>query len=226
MKNVGLLIIATNKYEIFVKPLIESARKFFLRNQKLTFYIFSNSDNLKNLGDDVIVIHQEHKPWPYMTLFRYRIFVKNMEYFSNEDYLFYCDADMLFVNHVGDEVLGDLVATIHPGFRGGRGTPEERIESTAFVSNDEEMVYYAGGFNGGTKENFLTMSKSISKNIDKDLEKDIIAIWHDESHMNRYMIDNKPTLILSPSYCYPENWDLPEYEKKLLALYKSHGDIR
>ena len=31
--------------------------------------------------------------------------------------------------------------------------------------------------------------------------------------------------ILSPSYCYPENWKL-KYPKKLLALDKNHDEIR
>ena len=68
------------------------------------------------------------------------------------------------------------------------------------------------------------MSKTIKERVDKDLEKDVIAIWHDESQMNRYFIDNIPKL-LNPSYCYPESWNIP-FEKKLLALDKNHSEIR
>jgi len=92
------------------------------------------------------------------------------------------------------------------------------------VSQDEGKVYYAGGFNGGTTESFLEMSKTIKERINKDLEKNIIAIWHDESQMNRYFIDNPPK-VLSPSYCYPESWNIP-FEKKILALNKNHKEIR
>jgi histo-blood group ABO system transferase len=227
MKNIGLLIIATNKYDVFVKPLIESARNFFLKNHKVTFYVFTDSPKLIDLGDDVILINQEHKPWPYMTLLRYKIFNHNKDRFSNEDFLYYIDADMLFFDEVGDEILGDLVATIHPGFLGGRGTPEEfNHASTAYVSRQENMTYFAGGFNGGERTNFLKMSEVIDKNIDIDLEKNIIAIWHDESHINRYFINNKPTLTLSPSYCYPESWVLNGYTKKIIALDKNHKEIR
>ena len=62
-------------------------------------------------------------------------------------------------------------------------------------------------------------------NIYTDLGKNIIAVWHDESHLNRYFVDHKPTVILSPSYCYPESWKLP-YKKRLLALDKNHAAIR
>jgi hypothetical protein len=43
--------------------------------------------------------------------------------------------------------------------------------------------------------------------------------------MNRYFIDNQPTKILDPSYCYPESWNIP-FNKKLLALDKNHSDVR
>ena len=69
------------------------------------------------------------------------------------------------------------------------------------------------------------MAECIKKNIDIDLNNNIIAVWHDESHLNRYFIDNKPEIELSPSYCYPENWNLP-FEKKLIALDKNHNEIR
>jgi histo-blood group ABO system transferase len=225
MKKIGLILIATNKYKIFVRPLIDSARKFLLQNHKVTYYLFTDSDEFNDLGDDVVLNKIEHLSWPMITLYRYKTFLKHRDTLSVEDYLFYCDIDMRFVGEVGDEILGDLVSTIHPGFLGGRGTPEYRVESTAFIPNEDELVYYAGGFNGGSSHKFLEMSEQINKNIDIDYENNIIAIWHDESHLNKFFTKNKPTTILSPSYCYPESWNL-NYEKKLLALDKNHDEIR
>ncbi len=226
MKNIGLLIIATNKYDRFVKPLIDSARKHFLTNHKVTYYVFTDSEKLNELGDDVKIIPHKHLKWPLPTLYRYKTFVQHKDTLINEDYLYYCDSDMLFVNTVGDEVLGDRVSTIHPGFMGDRGTPETNGKSLAYVAPNEPLTYYAGGFNGGTSQNFLDMSETIDKNIDIDMDKGIIAVWHDESHMNRYFIDNKPTLVLDPSYCYPESWNLKGYTKRLLALDKNHTEMR
>jgi histo-blood group ABO system transferase len=225
MKKIGLILISTNKYKIFVKPLIESARNFFLNNHEVTYYLFTDSDEFNDLGDDVVINKIEHLEWPMITLYRYKTFVKHKDILSTEDYLFYCDIDMRFVDDVGDEILGDLVATIHPGFLGGRGTPETIPQSTAYIHPNDELVYYAGGFNGGSSSNFLEMSEQIDKNIDIDFNNGIIAIWHDESHLNKFFTKNKPTTILSPSYCYPESWNL-NYTKKLLALDKDHESIR
>ena len=93
-------------------------------------------------------------------------------------------------------------------------------------------MYYAGGFNGGKPKHFLKMSKTIVNNIEKDFENNLIAVWHDESHMNRYLLNNPPTVELTPSYCYPEavehnptGWNVP-FEPKILALDKNYAEVR
>lgn len=223
--NIGLLIIATNKYIGFLQPLIDSADNFFLKNHVVTYFIFTDQDIILNSNRNIKIIKIEHKDWPWMTLGRYKIFINHVDILSKEDYLYYCDVDMKFVDEVGDEILGDRVATQHPGYYGRRGTPETNQISTSFVSPNEEMQYFAGGFNGGRSEEYLKMSKIISTNIDIDYSKGIIAIWHDESHMNRYFIDNPPTVILPPSYCYGESMDIP-FNKRLIALDKNHSKLR
>ena len=221
----GLLIIATNKYTDFLQPLIESADKHFLYNHDVTYFVFTNKDLKVRCDREVIVTNVDHKEWPWMTLGRYGIFHNNKDVFNDMDYLYYCDADMLFVGDVGDEILSDRVATIHPGYRGARGTPETNPQSLACVYPYERMTYFAGGFNGGSKDEYLKMAGVLNSNIIEDHRKGIIAVWHDESHMNRYFINNPPTKILNPSYCYPESLNLP-YDKKLLALDKNHEEIR
>jgi histo-blood group ABO system transferase len=224
--KIGLLIICTNKYTNFLQSLINSADKHFLNNKDVTYFVFTNKTDVSiETTRDVVMIPIQHQPWPFMTLYRYKIFTQNNEYLQNMNYLYYCDADMLFVGDFGDEILGELVATQHPGFYGRRGTPEERKESLAYVGPEENMQYFAGGFNGGSKNEFLKMSKEIDKKIDIDYGNGIIAIWHDESHMNRYFIDNPPTVILTPSYCYGELMQIP-FEKKLISLNKNNDEIR
>ena len=73
------------------------------------------------------------------------------------------------------------------------------------------------------------MAEVLADRVTKDLENDVIALWHDESQMNRYLIDNPPTLSLTPSYCFAEeqmhNSDYP-YEPKIIALKKDHDELR
>jgi histo-blood group ABO system transferase len=225
MKSVGLLLIATNKYTFFLQPLIESADNFFMKDYDVTYFIFTDQDLDIKTNRKFVKINVEHKPWPWMTLGRYKIFSDNHDILDKMDYLYYSDVDMLFVSEVGEEILEDRVGTQHPCFVGKRGTPETNLRSLACVYDHEPMQYFAGGFNGGSSEQYLKMASIISKNIQIDLENGIIAIWHDESHLNRYFIDNPPTKVLSPSYCYGESMDIP-YVKKLLALDKNHAFMR
>ncbi len=221
--KVGLLIVATGRYIQFVPPLIESANKHFCTNQEVTYFVFTDGEPPK--ADNVKKIEQKRLGWPYDTMMRLSMYDTQREMLKEMDYLFALDADMLFVDTVGDEILSDRVATQHPGFVGRRGTYERRKKSTAYVASSEGSCYFAGGFNGGTSSEFLKLAQTVTENVKKDQAKNIIALWHDESHINRYFIDNPPTKVLPPSYCYPESWKLP-YKKRLLALDKNHSELR
>ena len=140
---------------------------------------------------------------------------------------------MGIVDKVGDEVLGDLVATMHPYqsfYPKEQRTYDRNPKSLAYVSPGEEgELYYAGGFNGGSTKRFLEMAEIIANRVNDDLDRGVIALWHDESQMNRYLIDNPPSLSLTPSYCFAEeqmqNPDYP-YEAKIIALRKDHNELR
>jgi len=221
--RVGLLIMATGKYIQFVPPLLDSARKHFCANNDVTFFVFT--DQQASLGDDAVIIYQKRLGWPFDTMHRFHTYLKNRTALESMDYLFACDADMLFVDTVGQEILSDRVATQHPGFVGKRGSYETNPHSRAYVNSNEGIYYFAGGFYGAKKSEFFKLLETTIHNIDADLQHNIIAVWHDESHLNRYFIDNPPTVILSPEYCYPESWNIP-YRKRLLALDKNHAEFR
>ena len=87
--KIGLLIIATNKYTEFLKPLIEGADDFFLKNHDVTYFVFTNKDIDIQTNRKVTKVFTNHKEWPWMTLGRYRIFTNNREILSEMDYLFY-----------------------------------------------------------------------------------------------------------------------------------------
>jgi histo-blood group ABO system transferase len=225
--KIGLLVMATGKYIQFVEPLLKSADEHFCTDHDVTYFVFTDQeiDFFDKVQRSIVRIEQKRLGWPYDTLMRIPIYLKHKEAYIDCDYLFALDADMLFVDAVGSEILGELVATQHPGFVGQRGTYETRKISTACVACSEGEQYFAGGFNGGSRDTCLHMYETIAKNIEIDLNKNFIALWHDESHINRYFIDHKPAVILDPSYCYPGCRKIP-YEPKLMALDKNHKEMR
>ncbi len=221
--NVGLLVMATGKYINFVPPLVESAKTYFCKNHQVTYFILTDG-HLPPM-QNVVTLFQSRLGWPFDTMMRYHSYLNYSDLLMAQDYLFACDADMLFLDEVGEEILGERVATQHPGFVNRRGTYETNPDSSACVYPDEGELYFAGGFYGGTAEEMLTICRHNATLIDRDLANGLIAVWHDESHWNRYCIDYPPTVILDPSYCYPENWKLP-FKRKLIALDKNHIEMR
>lgn len=221
--KVGILIVATGKYDQFVGPLIASARKHFCTDQEVTYFVFSDG-NIEE-ASDVVGIHQKKMGWPYDTMMRNAIYHEHRDLFAAQDYLYAIDADMLFVDTVGTEIFGERVATLHAWYIGRRGTYEIDQKSLACVSQDEGEHYFAGGFFGGSNPEFLKIIAETTQRVRNDLSHGTIAIWHDESHWNRYCIDHPPTVILDPSYCHPESFDFG-YSKKLIALDKNHNEVR
>lgn len=229
-KKVGVILIATGeKYHKYIIPQINSIKENFKPSEDVTVFLFTDAKYkytdkqfyCKDLG------------YPGATLFRFRTMLSQEEELRKMDYLYYMDVDMLVVDKIGEEVLDEFVATEHPGFINRRAIYEDRPTSLACVKNNEGSKYYCGGFNGGSTEKYLKMVKILEKNISIDYDNKITAVWHDESHMNRYLIDNPPTKVLSPAYCYPEPPEDKLYENdvwkqkftpKIYALNKSQRE--
>src|SRR5437879_10829370 len=102
---------------------------------------------------------------------RFSIYDQHKDLFTLTDYMFATDADMLFVGKEGDEILGERVATEHPGFEKnkplwGTETPYDRnAQSTAYIPYGLGEYYFAGGFYGGSTSEFIKMIHTIAQNI-------------------------------------------------------------
>jgi histo-blood group ABO system transferase len=223
MSTVALVVIATgDTYRRHAKNLIASAKQYFVPHDVVLF-----ADKPDEF-DVAVKLHRPNLGFPRATLTRYEAICGARETLSKYDYIFYSDADMLFVNPVsGDEIFADgIVATEHPGYhvRDRHGSPEKNPRSTAYLPTIR--TYFCGGFNGGESASFLRMSDVINDAVHTDDANGILAVWHDESHLNRYLYDHPPALVLSPAFCYPEGygggygWPADRYVPKLLALEK------
>ena len=86
--------------------------------------------------------YKEHEPWPLPTLNRYHTFLSQEEFLLTQDYLFYADVDMLFLDYIEDEILSKRVATIHPGFPLGACQVESNENSTAYIPTGSNEYYF------------------------------------------------------------------------------------
>jgi len=198
--NKGLITVATGEYNEFIPSMIKSAKEYF----HCHFYIFTDKPEMYEHFSDITIVKIEHYGWPKMPLLRFELLHKNIDLFK-ESYLFLIDSEAIFEKPITQAILGYRVATLHRNITRLRDefNYETRQESTAFVGKHEGEKYYACGFVGGQKREFKRMCKVISENIRTDINNGIRAIWGDESHLNRYLIDNRPDVVLPPNYMCP-----------------------
>jgi len=213
--KVALICICVNPpYWEYVGPMLKSAKQFFLPNHNVDFLLWSDMPEETTYGSKVF--NTEPVEWPLPTLMRYHLFLQQEEKLREYDYVFYCDADMIFVDTVGDEILGDgLTGAEHPmyHFRKGLRFPlETNPKSQAYIPVPQ--FYYAGGFQGGKTDEFIKAMKVMKRSIDLDFTSNYVARWNDESHWNRYLFDNPPVITLGPAYVYPDSL-INEYYNKI-----------
>jgi len=233
--RIGVFVIATRKYKVYLTPLLESFGKYFYPNHpKKKFYLFLDEDDVdypKIDNAEFEVIKIEPLKFPEATLYRYKIFDSIREkVLSETDYVFYTDVDMLAVAPFEEEILNPDGITLvkHHGFihRPLNGTYENRKESLAYVEN-VKVPYVAGAFQGGKSEHYMNMSATLAERIQKDEDNGVMAIWHDESHANWYTHNCPVTIkLLTASYCYSKPHVGNVYPPILVGLVKDFDKMR
>jgi hypothetical protein len=241
--KIAIVAICLNApYWPFITNMIASARKFLLKGHDVDYILWT--DMPVDTKIDAKIIPTEPFQWPLPTLYRYHLFLRQEELLKDYDYVFYCDADMLFVSRVGDEILGEgLTAAVHPMYyirREYQPPYEPNEKSTSFIPRPGRVVeengkkrflplYFAGGFQGGRSEDFIKAMKEMKSMVDTDFtDNGYIPIWNDESVWNKYLFLNPPSIVLNPSYIYPDSLNKAYYQKiwgrnyvpKLITLTK------
>lgn len=238
--KIAILYIATGKYIIFWKDFFASSEQYFIPGARKEYFVFTDAETFEYAGNEKVhIIAHQQQGWPYDTLMRFHTFSKAKEQLAGFDYIFFFNANMLFVQPVtADEFLPDgkkddgLLATLHPGYFNQPLSvfpyEQEQTGSTAFIEKGEGKHYFMGGLNGGITNIYLELISDLKNRTQADLDKNIIAKWHDESQLNRYMLDKNPK-ILSPAYGYPEGRKLP-FEPRIIIRdknrYGGHSFLR
>ena len=222
MYKIGILYICTGKYAVFWKDFYESVRSMFLPETEKHYFVITDSDEIFEQAQRDTAIHcyyQETEEWPFPTLKRFEYFLRAGEELKGMDYLMFMNGNLRVNRTVNvNEILPmgeeDLFVTLHPGFYDSKPRKfayDHNRKSLAYIKNGRGEHYFAGGFNGGKTDSYLEMVKCLADRVNRDLDNGIIAVWHDESHLNRYMYDYDTNRykILSPAYLYPEGWNIP-----------------
>lgn len=238
--TIGLTVFAIKKYVVFLKLFLETAEQHFMVGHKVTYYVFTDrpADVPQvplGAGRKLVVLTvRNYTRWQDVSMHRMEMISHFSErrFLHEVDYLVCADVDMKFSDHVGVEILSALFGTLHPGFYSSSReafTYERRPQSEAYIPWDKGDFYYMGAFFGGSVLEVHHLTKACHEAMVQDKANGIEAVWHDESHLNKYLLYHKPTKVLSPEYMWDQQllgW--PSIMKKLryVAVPKNHQAIR
>ena len=230
--SVALIFIGTNKYLNFFPGYYDSCEKYLFPGVRKQYFIFTDGDIVgDDMPDHITAFKIPHKEWPAITLERFHTILYAQEYFEEFDWLLFLDADMRVNQVITPEEFfddqKDFIAVHHPcHYNTGTGTFERRLESEACVTGDQ-LSYYQGCLWGGKVSSVIPMMELLRDRVDKDYENDIIALWHDESHLNKFFIENQDKVnALPPDYAFPECFPNYPYEQKIIHLAKDNSSYQ
>ncbi|KAJ8406688.1 hypothetical protein AAFF_G00296040 [Aldrovandia affinis] len=238
--TIATTVFAVGKYTRFLRDFLETAEQHYMVGFKVHYYIFT--DQPKQVpevalapGRELSVIQvPKFNRWQEISLRRMEIIQTTIEerIHKEADYIYCLDVDMKFHNRWGPEVLGSLVAAIHPWFYHSNReifTYERRPASTAYIPMDQGDFYYMAAAFGGRIEDVHKLTKTCRENLEVDKSIDLEAVWQEESHFNRYLLYRKPTKLLSPEYMWDDQKNGQPPEIKIIrfsAVIKNKYEVR
>ena len=234
--KVAIAFIGTGRYLNFLPQYYEHIEENFLPNTEKTILAFTDGE-MEGLPDNVKVYPQEHLEWPFITLKRFEIINKAREEILKNDWFVFIDADAFVVGKVTEEEFLErccghttdevpLFGVHHPCHRAGMpphktktGAYETDEKSEAYFDVSKELppIYWQGCFWGGKVPPVLAMIDEIEGRVNRDLENDIVALWHDETHINKYFFEREFDVhTFGIEYAYPQLFQMEEYWMEVL----------
>lgn len=230
--KVAIIFIGTAKYIDFLPLYYQECEENFLVNTQKTYFVFTDGE-IYDPPENVKIYYQEHLSWPYITLKRFEIINKANEDLYNFDWVVFMDADTLVVDKITEEEFfseKELFGVHHPcafmkmpPHNEPPGAFETNPISTAWTN--DFSIYYQGCFWGGRVPYVMDLIDELEDCVNQDLEKGIVAVWHDESHLNRYFSQHKDLIrLFGPEYAYPESLkQYFDFKPKIVHLAKNNS---
>ncbi|XP_060924582.1 N-acetyllactosaminide alpha-1,3-galactosyltransferase-like [Limanda limanda] len=210
--SVALTVFAVGRYlDAYCKDFLTSAEQHFMSGLPVTYYVFTDLPEKVpqiELGPQrslKVIKVKMYTRWQDISMMRMSMIsdLIESEIASSFRYIFCFDVDQVFEARFGSEALGDSVALLHAHYYKlpkDRFTYDRNKKSTAFMETGD--FYYHAAIFGGLCANVKNLTDACYLSIMEDKINEVEALWHDESHLNKYFWLNKPSKLLPPEYCW------------------------
>ncbi len=225
-KTASIIFIGTRNYINYFPEYYKKIKQLFLPNTKKTFFVFTDrikEEFLKKSDIKIVPILHEGA----ITMLRAYEHMNQVEkQLKKQDYLIWIDADMMVMLEILEKDFfcheKQLFVIRHPNFLSKKGNYETNPRSLAGIKpGDNTSMYVQACFWGGKSKYALDLIKELDKRIKTDSKNNISAIHQDESHLNKYFIENRNLFhVYDPTYAYPDTRPIPKkFKKKILHVY-------
>ncbi len=214
-ESLAIVTIGTSRYVEYFPKFYESLKRSFLPNTKKHFFMFTDRVDYPYFKgkEDVTPVKIEHGNTTLITLFRFKFVYSIKDKLSKFSHVLYIDSDSFATDVLTTEAdffchEKPLFAVAHPGFLNAKHQVERNPLSTAALPEGVDLdVYRQCSFWGGKSGELLEMCGKIDENIMIDMSNKIIAMWLDESHLNKYFLDHRNLVYTYDSgYSFHGGW--------------------
>uniref|UniRef100_A0A3P9IT32 Alpha 1,3-galactosyltransferase 2 n=1 Tax=Oryzias latipes TaxID=8090 RepID=A0A3P9IT32_ORYLA len=210
--TVALTVFAVGRYlDAYLNTFLTSAEKHFMVGLPVTFYVFTDQPEevpnitLAPLRHLKVIEVERYSRWQDISMMRMKTIseIIEKELRHNFNYVFCLDVDQEFKGRFGSEALGESVAVLHVYYYKlpkTQFTYDRNPKSKAYMTEGD--YYYHAAVFGGSCDKVKALADYCYLSTMEDKLNDVEALWHDESHLNKYFWLNKPSRILSSEYCF------------------------
>lgn len=249
--TISIFVIATKSYLDYALMLIDSAMKWHVGESRVQFILLTdrNTDSLRVANtSSFFTINSFQIPsygWPEAALFQFQLMLEHWRHVSGS-IVMYLDADTKIVSPINFQDLFQFVnhpssngvtLVSHPGYykrflplrffiRTRIGPWENNQKSTAYIPSNLRKNYVCGAVFWGLHDSFHQLCVEIKSQIDKDSDNKVIAKWHDESHLNKWLTTH-PTVLATPEWAYAPGYrNLRKLQPRIEVVHKPSSFIR
>lgn len=218
-----IIVLATRRYIPLAMQMLRTADALFDPGYPVEYAVLTDAPfDSSGIARPCYVAGIKHVGWPTVALRRYDSILQHAGILARYTHITHLDADLEFIRPVGAELrIEGVYLTDHPVMPGCWGTPETRPESAACVRQGEPLRYVGGAHVGGDVKSFMEFAHDIDDGVTRDLNNGIVAIWHEESHLQRWSLDHKHTRL---GVDYLARFRSPT--ARIICIKKNHAELR